>query len=116
MIKCDFSNRRISITMRNLIITRQKKFAGALIPYFCIIGVGKLNIDDSDKQYPIKNGETITIPIEEIASVIVVAAQTSTGLVFSDPVTISEGQEDVKADIVTKYDFFKGSSYHVYLK
>ena len=34
--------------MRKLTITRKKSFVGAVIPYYCIIGKNKENINDED--------------------------------------------------------------------
>ena len=97
--------------MRNLIITRNKKFAGCLIPYFCVIGLGKSVVDNSDVQYPIKNGETIHIPIDERSCAVAIAADTSTGIVLSEPVIISEGNNDIVTELITEYNWRRGSLY-----
>ncbi|MDO4567369.1 MAG: hypothetical protein Q4B99_00255 [Clostridia bacterium] len=102
--------------MRKLIITRRKSPFGMLIPYYLIIGFEKATVDDSDKQYCIKNGETVTIDAEEVPAVIVVAAETSTGVVFSKPVAIDGGTDDLTGTIITEYNISKGSSYSLIME
>jgi len=102
--------------MRHLFITRMKSFAGALIPYFCIVGIGKSNIDETDTQYPISNGETIDIEIETCQCCVVVGANTSTGTSINKPYIIAEGTEDVRLELVTKYSLVKGNTYELVAK
>ena len=99
--------------MRHLIITRKKSFYGALIPYFCIVGIGKANVDETDFQYPISNGKTIDLEIENCQCCVVVGTNTSTGTSISKPYIISEGTEDVNLELVTKYSWVKGSTYEL---
>ncbi len=99
--------------MRKLIINRKKAFAGAIIPYYCIVGINKETVDNNDIQYGIKNGETISIDVSEQKLCIVVAANTSTGTVEMPPYLVESGSEDVFLELITKYHFFKGSSYEL---
>ena len=102
--------------MRKLTITRKKAFAGAIIPYYCIVGVNKDTVDDNDTQYSIKNGETISVDVSEQKLCVVVAANTSTGSVVMPPYLIEEGLDDISLELVTKYHFIKGSSYELHRK
>lgn len=99
--------------MRKLIVTRRKSFVGALIPYFCIVGIGKTEVDDSDVQYPIRNGETIEIEVGNQPFCIVVVADTSTGLAFTEPIFFAAGEEHIAAELITHYSWTKGSSYEL---
>mgnify|MGYP003533675734 CR=1 FL=1 len=102
--------------MRTLTITRKKSFIGAIIPYYCIIGVNKDNINDDDTQYAIKNGETISVSMSEEKFCIVVAANTSSGLVVMPPFLVEKGNDDVSLELVTKYNLTKGSTFELLKK
>ncbi len=99
--------------MRKLIIARKKSFVGSIIPYYCIIGINKDNINHDDTQYVIKNGETISINISEQKFCIVVAANTSTGHVVIPPFLIEDGINDVSLELITKYHWIKGSTFEL---
>ena len=99
--------------MRKLIITRKKSFFGAIIPYYCIVGKDKDFVDDKDIQYLIKNGETISIDIDDRMFCIVIASNTSSGTVIMPPYVCDGGTNDVSFELITKYHIFKGSKYEL---
>ena len=140
--------------MRAISITREKKFAGALIPYWCIFnfelrhflnylenGGYVLNKDamkninynlldprpykkmpqdldldgffdhpitkqlsDSIAVLPVKNGDTLHVELPESVSelTIFIAAFTSTGVAFSNQVSVNDIKFTNKYSIVTK--------------
>ena len=99
--------------MRKLTITRKKSFAGALIPYYFVIGKNKETIEDGDAQYIIKNGETISVDVDEQKFCIVVMANTSTGSAIMPPFLIEDGSDDISLELVTIYHWLKGSRYEL---
>ena len=106
--------------MRKLIIKRKKNFVGVLIKYWWVVDG---NIDEcrkkfSDKNYrckgkfyPIAANDIAEISIKEDEIRIFILAETSTGLVFSEEEVIKSGKEDVKYEIITKYNWLRGSKY-----
>ena len=99
--------------MRKLTITRKKSLVGAIIPYYCIIGEDKEFVDANDTQYPIKNGETISIDVDDRKFCIVIASNTSTGVVVMPPFICNGGTNDVSLELITKYHLLKGSRYEL---
>ena len=99
--------------MRKLTITRKKSFVGAIIPYYFIIGENKESVDANDTQYPIKNGETISIDVDDRKFCIVIASNTSTGAVVMPPIICDGGTNDLSFELITKYLLLKGSRYEL---
>ena len=64
----------------------------------------------------IKNGETKTIELDNKKTPILVASFTSTGVVFSNQVLVSENSVDKSYLIVTKYNWKTGSEILIYNK
>lgn len=116
--------------MRKITVFRQKHFAGCISKYYCVIDVDKADFVNhlhvnytegiwvngfcrySDAMYPISNGKEITFEIDtwKRGSLFVVA-NTSSGMVYSNEVTIEAGSSDLAYLVVTKYDWRKGSQY-----
>ena len=90
--------------MREIEITRKKAFAAALIPYVCVIG----DDNNSDKEYTIKNGKSIKAEIDNKVCSVIVVANTSAGIVFSNKLFIEEGEDDIFLEIITHFSFSKG--------
>lgn len=99
--------------MRRIRITRIKSFVGALIPYYCIFGMGKNHVDKEDTKFSIKNGETIEIEVGNQMFCVVVSAKTSTGSVVSAPFLFPDGEADIEVELITNYSWVKGSSYEL---
>ncbi len=117
--------------MRSLTILRKKHFAGCFIQYFCVLNVMKSDFlryienntadnegnqaeyrnEYSDLFYPIVNGKEISICIDNSEYTLFVVAFTSTGIAFSNEITIEAGNISASYILQTKYNFFKGSSY-----
>lgn len=107
--------------MQQLEITRKKSLFGALIPYFVWIGhqktkAARFNPNEvadfaDDSCYPIKNGRTLRIPIEDQGCSVLVSANTSTGVVFSEAFDIPAGSAGIELELITKYNWRSGSQY-----
>ncbi len=110
--------------MRRLTIHRKKHFVGSLITYNCVLNknletfgayidsLSDNELDELEKSLiTIKNGQTITIEIDEIKNYLFILAITSTGPAVSNEITIEPGTEDIAINLITKYTIFKGSSY-----
>lgn len=113
--------------MRNLIIERKKALTGCALPYDCILNLsskhyneykhyydnitaldiaryyGRLirpeDLDSAIVRYQIKNGQKVTIPIEESLLTMFVAK----GGYYSNQLIIESGKEDVSILIRTQF-------------
>jgi len=109
--------------MRSLHITRKKSFIGSLIPYFVFIGYPKTETDlinpfavlnnPDTGTVQIKNGQTITLSIQDAKCVLLVGANTSSGIASGLPYLIDEGTDDLNLELTTKYSWIHGSRYHL---
>ena len=86
-------------------------------------GKGRLYIDFRDDRgnsirkylqaFPVNNGKTAEIEIDEQRTILFVFAKTSTGAVFSNQVVIPTGFSDLSYSIKTDYSMFGGTSLYI---
>ena len=125
--------------MRRITIARQKsKFVGCLIDFLCALDMRKEDFtqlrdnasalaEENDAEWkairhrnwmafkaerisPISNGKSIFVAIDGQDHNLWIAAETSTGWIFSNQASIACGDSDVTFIIKTNYSFMKGTS------
>ena len=93
--------------MKQIVITRQKRFSGSLIKYYCVLNLSKKDfqkhvgmqeslslgfksrfLSESGQIFPIANGESISIEISEQENTLFVVAFTSAGRAFSNQIRV----------------------------
>ncbi len=94
--------------MRNLILTRKRALACFGIPYFCMFGEGPNQVlRPATHEDAVRNGQTITIPVEEEAFSFFVAIPADMGNFYTKAVQVPAGTEDVHYTVVTYYNGYK---------
>jgi len=110
--------------MKNIVITREKSFSGALVKYYCVLNMSKENfqqhvglqeslslgfksqfLSESSQIFPIANGKSISIEISERVNTLFAVAFTSSGRVFSDELTVEADDFGSTYSIKTKMGF-----------
>lgn len=100
--------------MRTASITRKKRFAGGLIPYFVFVEGDGVTAEADLAGHPVGNGETIVLPIPTVGCTVRVLADTSSGRAESPAYAVPPGERDVALTLETKYSWIKGTSFALY--
>jgi hypothetical protein len=102
--------------MRTCIVHRERALACFSIPYFCLLdedraalvagleGKDQAALLQTSAGVPIRNGQTLRLPIPETGARFFVAAYLGGRNVISDEFVIPAGSEDVSFTIFTEYD------------
>ncbi len=93
--------------MRTLTVKRKKHFVGFNELYTLTIS-DKLGL----RRIKLKNGQTVTVPVDEGEVTLKVSADTATGFSESAAVTVPEG-EDLVYRIETGYSVYYGANYKI---
>lgn len=110
--------------MRSIFITREKHFSGCILQYFCVLDVSlpvfqlvmKQNGDRkqyASRTFPISNGKTIEILVDEAAHSLFIFAFTSNGIVYSKEINIGSGNNEHSYRIHAEYSMIKGLKYEL---
>ena len=107
--------------MKQIVITRKKRFSGSLIKYYCVLNLSKKDfqkhvgmkeslslgfksrfLSESAQVFPIANGASISIELSEQENTLFVVAFTSAGRAFSNQITVYGDDPDSSYSIQTK--------------
>ncbi len=112
--------------MRNLILYRERALAAFALTYHCHVNRDRdAHMEalshmadprmEAKGDYGLRNGQTVSIPMEETGGSFFVGVYTQEKSYVSDAIAVPAGTEDVKYKIITDFDGNKRLSFRVEL-